>query len=49
MKELLRDPAKRHFILDYARQNYQDESLLFWFDADAFVTAQTDKRLGLAE
>jgi hypothetical protein len=49
LKEMLRDPAKCEWILAYARQNYQDESLLFWLDAEAYGHCAEEERLSKAK
>ncbi len=49
LKDLLRDPVKRECILEYARQNYQDESLLFWLDAEEYGLCPAEERLARAK
>ncbi len=48
LKDMLRDTVLRGHLLDYARQNYQDESLLFWVDAEQYSVAPESERLAKA-
>jgi hypothetical protein len=46
---MLQDSVLRSNILEFARQNYQDEGLLFWLAIQVFEGTPDDKRLPMAK